>query len=398
MTQKIISQEVSRLSEEEMILEEKPKKYTRLIVFLLIIAIGLIYLYWLLTRPLLPLNAPKLKGYTHLFSIYGYGSDRLSKPTEVAADKEGNIYVADTMKSRVMVFNGNGKYITQFGKKGSEMGSIDFPSSIAIDDNGRIYVTSYKLNKLVIFNQKYKPIQEITFKGLGPLTSTIKNNKLYVTARAGIFIGDLKGKLLTSFHKGGSKAGEFNRPTGIAVDDNENIYLADSMNYRVQAVDKRARSLWVAGAPPEWKSEGESFTEVEKKRQYGLPVSLALAPDGNLYVMDAFSGEIIIFDKKGNSLGKVGEWGQEDGQFYYPAGIASIGGDRFAVADKFNNRVQVVRIPSPTAGILEASGIPFNLIIFILLILALIITAIWAYYKRWKKRRELEEVLQTQGA
>ena len=68
-----------------------------------------------------------------------------------------------------------------------------------------------------------------------------------------------------------------------------------------------------------------------------------------LYFVDAFNGEIVIANKKGEEVEKVGDWGHDDGQFYYPGGIAYAGDRKFVIADKFNDRVQVVYIPSPAA-------------------------------------------------
>ncbi len=371
--------------------EGEPRTYTKLIIFLLVVVLGLLYLYYVLSKPLQPLVTPRLKGYTHVLSIYGAGADRLYRPTEVAVGKDGKIFVADTMKHRIMVFDRNGRFLTKFGKKGKGKGEIEFPSAITVDDNGRVYVISYNLSKLIIYNQRYKPYWEITFPGLGPLSATVKGKRLYITTRAGIMIGDLKGNLLTTLSRGGSRKGEVNRPTGIAVDNRGNIYLADSMNYRIEALDKKGKPLWVVGAPPKT-GPGKPLEEVERTRQFGLPVSLTLGPDGNLYVMDAFAGEILILDKKGKILGKVGDWGQEDGQFYYPAGITSAGGDRFVVADKFNDRVQVVRIPSPTAGaVLPFAQWAFNPYVIALLILAIITVLTWMWYRRWKRQRAQEE-------
>lgn len=365
-------------------IEKAPKNYTRLIIFLAILVAGLLYLYFILSKPMEPLNKPNLKGYSHLFSIYGVGADRLVKPTEVAVDKEGNIYVADTMKSRIIVFNEDGDYVTMFGKKGKGKYDLEFPSAVSVDENGRVYVISYTLRKLVIFNKQHRPVWAIMIKE-GPLTSIVKKGKLYVATRTGVMIGDLKGNLLTYFDRPGRRRGQFNRPTGIAVDDNGNMYFADSMNYRVQAMDKKGKPLWVVGKPFKYE-RGKPLEELERGRDFGLPQSLTLAPDGNLYMMDAFAGEIYIYDKKGKELGKVGEWGQEDGQFYFPAGIASAGGEKFAIADKFNNRVQVVRIPSPTGSPLSVSGLPINILLIILLILSAIGVLSWMWYRRMKNQ------------
>jgi DNA-binding beta-propeller fold protein YncE len=376
---------------DNIIEERAPKNYTKQIIFLLIVVAGLLYLYFVLNGPVTNTNAPKLSGYTHLFSVYGNGADRLNKPTEVAVDKRnGDIYVADTNKSRIMVFDKNGAYVSEFGKYGTGKGEIKFPNGVALDSLGRVYVTCYTLNKIMIYSQNHKPYWEINLDAnIGPMTSTIKGDKIYIATRAGVMIGNLRGNLLQSFYRPGSKDGQFNRPSGIAVGNDGSIYLADSMNYRVEAIDKKGKFLWAVGKPFRVKP-GQQMNVQRSNQKFSLPESITMAPDGNLYVMDAFTGEVHIFSQKGKELGSVGEWGQEDGQFYYPGGISSVEGDKFAIADKFNDRVQVVRIPSPTAKATFA-GLSLNLLAIILLIIAAVTTVTWIMYKRWR-RRMLEAV------
>lgn len=337
------------------------KRYAVLLVILLAVLVALIGIYYVLARPLQPVGTVKPKGYAHIFSIYGVEADRLYRPTEVAVDNSGNIYIVDTYKHRVLIFDRDGKFIDQFGKKGSGKGEFLFPGGITVDDNGRIYVLSNKQNKVSIFNRNKQLVWEIEIPR--PLTATVKNKKLYITTDRGIMVGDLNGNLLFSFGVKGRSKGQFNRPTGVAVDDKGNIYVADSMNYRLSAYNKEGKHLWDVGSPPDPKKAIQS-----RERRFGLPVGLTLSNDGLLYMMDAFNGEIYIYNTDGRQRGVVGEWGKEDGQFYYPGGLAAMGNELFAVADKFNNRVQVVRIPSPNVTPVVRAGryIPWFLAILLL--------------------------------
>lgn len=323
-----------------MAISHSNRRYIVLLIILLIVLAGVIGLYYVLTRPPQAVGVKKPKGYSHMFSIYGVGPDRLYRPTEVAVDSKGDIYIADTFKNRILVFDKNGKYITRFGKSGAKQGEIQLPSAITVSEDGRIFVLQHTRGKVTIFNAKKEVVWEVDVPY--PLAATVKDKKLYVATDRGVMIGDLNGKLLSAFGTKGRNKGQFNRPTGIAVDNKGNIYVADSMNYRLSAYTKEGKHLWDAGAPIDPQN-----AIMARERKFGLPVSVTLADDGLLYVMDAFNGEIYMFDTDGRQRGIVGEWGKDDGQFYYPGGIASMGGELFAVADKFNDRVQVVRVPSP---------------------------------------------------
>ena len=73
-----------------------------------------------------------------------------------------------------------------------------------------------------------------------------------------------------------------------------------------------------------------------------------------LYVTDPLNGSIHLFRAKdGTQIGEVGETGTGDGQFSYPSQIAWMGGNRFAVTEWGNDRVQIVEID---AGAVEEAA------------------------------------------
>lgn len=299
-------------------------------------------------------GAASPEGYRHVHSIYGSGADRLHRPTEVATDRGGNIYVADSFKHRVVVFDSAGRFQRTFGSPANVDGALKYPSAIAIDDRGRVYVTSSDPGRVVVYSAQ-GDVQQ-AFDVPDPLTLTIKGDRLYIATPKGVLIGDLQGNQIGQLLSHGKEPGQIDRPTGIAVGDDGTIYLADSLNYRFQAVSEQGEPLWTLG-----KQIDAASAAVDRNRTYGLPSGVVLGTDGVLYGMDAFNGEIITISTEGEELGVVGDWGRQDGQFYYPSGIAQIGSERFAVADTFNDRIQIITVPSPrpSAGIVARRGLPW---------------------------------------
>ncbi|MCK4268337.1 MAG: hypothetical protein KAX16_05860, partial [Actinomycetia bacterium] len=57
------------------------------------------------------------------------------------------------------------------------------------------------------------------------------------------------------------------------------------------------------------------------------------------------------FDYEGNKIGEFGSKGEFEGQLNYPAGITYLGARKFAIADKWNDRVQVVRLGTPATAV-----------------------------------------------
>ena len=75
-------------------------------------------------------------------------------PTGVALDKDGNLYVTDTMNNRVEIFDGEGKFISQFGRHCDSWGCFAHPKGIAVDSDGHIWVADPMLDLLQIFNNE----------------------------------------------------------------------------------------------------------------------------------------------------------------------------------------------------------------------------------------------------
>jgi len=77
-------------------------------------------------------------------------------PTGVALDKDGNLYVTDTMNNRVEIFDGEGKFVSQFGEHCDSYGCFAHPKGIALDSDGHIWVADPMLDLLQIFNKQGK--------------------------------------------------------------------------------------------------------------------------------------------------------------------------------------------------------------------------------------------------
>lgn len=117
-------------------------------------------------------------------------------PTYLAVDTQGNLYVTDTLNSRVQVFDPDGKYLKTVGSRGSAWGMFDKPKGVALDSFGNLYVADSGWSNVQIFNQKGDVL--LFFGGRGPIPGMLKN------------------------------------PTDITIDKQNRIYVADYLNHRVE--------------------------------------------------------------------------------------------------------------------------------------------------------------------
>ncbi len=314
-----------------------------LLVILLIILLALIYLYLLITR--LPTKERvEFKGMTPILSIYGFGArpqDMLDKPHGVAVDARGNIHTTDTNHGRVVVFDRNGRFLYTYGKlavgREAKPGEFYHPLGIAIDqETNRAYITDKTRSIVSIYDTSGKFIKEFPLKR--PITPLIANNRLYVATEGPIYLFDKEGRKLDKWGQRGRAVGEFDFPNGLAADEEGNIYVSDFNNTRLVKLNKKGEVIWIKGRPP--------LNLYDPDRPFGLPTGVALDEKGHIYLNDAFHFTIKVFDQKGNFLTELGSGhsGDAEGEFYFHTGIAYMGNGLFVVADKYNDRLQILKI------------------------------------------------------
>jgi len=119
-----------------------------------------------------------------------------SKPTNVALDKDSNVYVTDTWNDRVEVFDAEGTFIRTWGKNGDGPGDFARPKGIAIDSDGHVWVADAMLNRLQVFTPD--------------------------------------GHLLLAMGGFGTMPGQFEALTGLFIDKQNRLFTSEQMLGRTQ--------------------------------------------------------------------------------------------------------------------------------------------------------------------
>jgi sugar lactone lactonase YvrE len=165
------------------------------------------------------------------------GSRKLNQPNDIAIAGNGDVFVVQghtpgpNGDARVLKFSKDGTFIKSWGGKGSGPGQFQVAHGIAIDAKGLVWTADRENQRIQIFQQDGTFVREIKYKGL-PCSLDIGRQYIYmVNGFAGQLVKlDLDGKVLAALGKPGKGPGEFGEAHMIAVNDRDEIYVADSVN------------------------------------------------------------------------------------------------------------------------------------------------------------------------
>jgi|tagenome__1003787_1003787.scaffolds.fasta_scaffold20932212_2 DNA-binding beta-propeller fold protein YncE len=258
----------------------------------------------------------------------------------VAADSKGQIYAADQGVSAIFIFNPETKDVQLIGNgKQAHFGAV---SGLAIDDNDRLFVTDVGMHRVDVFS----PTHELETAFGGDVLSTpssiaidTDNRFLYVTDTQNdvvdVFDAD-SFKLLRKIGTPGKKhtltaPGTFSLPTGVAVDSDGNVYVADTFNNRVEIFDADGKFISTFG------KNGDGPQDLER------PKAIAVDCDGHIWVADGAQDRVKVFNQEGRLLIYFGQHGEYPGRFMGLNGLTIDKNNRVITSEQFPGRVQVFR-------------------------------------------------------
>ncbi|KPJ72027.1 MAG: hypothetical protein AMS14_08655 [Planctomycetes bacterium DG_20] len=225
------------------------------------------------------------------------------KPAGLAVAPNGDLLVGETHHHRVSRYSPQGQLLLRWGAYGREAGQFLLIRDLTCDPKGNAYVVDYGYIEavgLVSRLQRFTPDGHITTIG-----------------------------------KPGSAPGELDRPEGVALDAEGNIYVCESGNHRVQVFSPAGEFLRA------WGGHGE------QPGQFNKPYDIDVSADGYVYVADRDNHRVQVFTGDGKLVAVWGSLGTSRRHLASPWGVAVDRTGACFICDTGNQRVVKVRLRLP---------------------------------------------------
>ncbi len=313
------------------------------------------------------------------FGVKGDGRAQLKSIAGVLAAKDRQVFVGDSRKGVINVFLAEAGEALEALPKAASRTSVQYQASVAASMdrmawNGKdtLYGVDAE-SKAVMRLRNGTAAEDMKLKDMTPLSvATDKSGALWVLDKKKMRVVKLDdaGNVLGSIGSEGSKPGQLDEPTDIAISSTGSVFVADSGNHWVQVFNPEGvflyaiRSSTVAkldepvavaldpqdkvfildksrAAVSTYSAKGEPMAEFGKTME-GVaalvkPVAL-MATQDEVFVVD--SGMVKVYSHQGQFIRAFGAKGSGNGEFDEAVAIAAKDGTTFYVAERGNKRVQ----------------------------------------------------------
>lgn len=281
----------------------------------------------------------------YTWSTKGLDDGRFIKPRAIAIDDSDQLYIVDKT-SRIQVFDRDGKFIRSWRTPACANGK---PCGMSFSHDGLLMVADTHYFQILFYTPEGNLVPDRTIGGVagrglgefGFVTDVVQDSTgNYYVSEYGDFDRiqkfDPQGNVVCQFGQHGEGVGDFLRPQGLFVDGDDQLWVADASNHRVQVFDLKQ-------TPPTFvKTWG---TEGGQHGQLRYPYTIEVDDDGFVYVCELGNHRIQKFTSDGKHVALIGGPGRAVGQFHQPWAFATDSRGMMHVIDSYNHRVQRLNQP-----------------------------------------------------
>lgn len=213
----------------------------------------------------------------------------------LSLDKQGNVYVADSLNLRVQVFNQKGEFVflIDLKEKGSDLAGL---TGIEISPKGHIFVADRSGQvlefssggRLLGSEEREENLSDLAVASDGTIYTIADDRALWIDEEF-IYVASydrvvklsrIKLKPVLEFGSFGESPGQFSCPRGICVDRFGYIYVADTLNNRIQKFSPQGEFI-------------TSFGEIQELKELSHPTGIAITPLGEIWISSTSDHKLI---------------------------------------------------------------------------------------------------------
>jgi sugar lactone lactonase YvrE len=222
----------------------------------------------------------------------------LYSPMGLAVDGSGNLLIADTVNDRIVMLDHEGNISTVVGE------GLHSPMGMAIDTFGNLFIADFNHHRVlkldgagvlstVAGGLKYPVDVALDASDTLFIADTYNNRILKVTDDGAIPVAG-NGSHGFSGDSGPATSAQLFNPMGVTVDQAGNLYIADTLNYRVRMVDQEGIITTIAGdGTPGFSGDGGPATSARFGWPgLGSPTGVTMSAAGNLIIADQANNRI----------------------------------------------------------------------------------------------------------
>jgi DNA-binding beta-propeller fold protein YncE len=241
--------------------------------------------------------------------------------TDMDLTSKGDLVIADAGNTRIQVITTNGDSVMVAGESGREGYKLQSITGIGVNPlTDDVLVCDQRGNKIVRFDSAGEPNLRIVDKMKFPMDVCIDrkgNSYVIMSKQSEIYKYDANGKYLATIGGSGKAAMLF--PTSILL-HNDHLFITDFGAKRVIKL-------------------GLDGNFVGEYKDIKGPSGMHIDNLGNLYILDLGEVPVVILSPDGKLISKVGDFGNQPGQFLYPTGVIAKSPEEIYVLDNSRNTI-----------------------------------------------------------
>lgn len=257
----------------------------------------------------------------------GFVRTPVANPVRVTSDATGRIYVSDTHKNRILVYDQTGDPVGEIADLASPLGIVAVGGNLYVGEEGKNQVSIYSASGAYLGAFDGPSVQ-------------MPNSIAFDSTVGEVFVADSKARRINVYSDGGTYlssidgssavSGGFVFPVGVAVDQSsQTLYVSDAGTYQIHSFDYFGNHKISFGSMG--KGDG----------QFTRPQGLAVDANSRIFAVDAYQSCVQVFDPNGGFVARVGTFGEKKGELKIPLDVHVDVLNRLLVTSNDNCRVEV---------------------------------------------------------